>query len=45
MMINDIEEDLQKEKNDTSFTINRNIAYGLIKKEIIKVFTNDLDLD
>lgn len=45
MMINDIEEDLQKEKNDTSFKINRNIAYGLIKKEIIKVFIDDLDLD
>lgn len=44
MMINDIEEDLQKEKNDTSFKINRNIAYGLIKKSILKSFASNLDL-
>lgn len=41
MIINDIEEDLQKEKNDTSFKINRNIAYGLIKQSILKSFTGN----
>ncbi len=43
MMINDMEEDLQKEKNDTSFKINRNIAYGIIKKTILKTFTRNFD--
>lgn len=45
MMINDIEEDLQKEKNDPSFKINRNIAYGLIKKSILKTFTGNVNLE
>lgn len=44
MVINDIEEDLQKEKNDPSLKINRNIAYGLIKKSILKSFTKNANL-
>lgn len=45
IMINDIEDELQEEKKDNSFKINRNVAYGLIKKEIINILIKGSDFD